>query len=348
MVRDDRTSPQRSSRVEDTSRELAQLPSDGDPWMAAMRRGDFQRAWRIADQHLAARRRRGECKHQGPRHLQNIWDGSSLAGKRVLVRCYHGLGDTVQFIRFAAPLKRIAREVIVWAQPPLVDLVATAQGVDRVLPLHEGTPDVSYECDIEIMELAHALRVDAQAIACRVPYLFPEPRDPGFETSASELSIGLVWRVGQWAPERSLPGELLKPLARVCGVRLFSLQCGPAKAEAGCIPAQDIGCEDVAMTAVALRSLDLLVTVDTFVAHLAGALGVPVWVLLPAKSDWRWMQQREDSVWYPTMRLFRQPRAGEWMLVIERVADALKKIIDARALRDDFLEQTITPDVRLS
>src|SRR5437868_7419888 len=104
-----------------------------DGWAAAMRRGDFARAWQISDFHLRARIARGDPLHTGPRHLQNIWDGTPLGKKRVLVRCYHGLGDTVQFIRFAARLRVHAEEVIVWAQPPLVPLIRTASGVDRVL-----------------------------------------------------------------------------------------------------------------------------------------------------------------------------------------------------------------------
>jgi hypothetical protein len=302
----------------------AEARTNADPWMAAMRRGDFSRAWQICDAHLAERRARRESKHQGPRHFQWIWDGQPLDGKRVLVRCYHGLGDTVQFIRFAAPLRRVAREVIVWTQPPLRRIVATAAGVDRVIPLHDGDPDVAYDCDIEIMELAHALRVDAQSIACAVPYLSPPRQMSRFHLSAHELSVGLVWRAGDWDGHRSLPAELLKPLAAVCGVRLFSLQCGPAAADVRRIPAHDVACENVEVTAATMQSLDLLITVDTFAAHLAGALGVPVWLLLHAHCDWRWMQERDDSVWYPTMRLFRQTRPGDWPGVIDAVMSALQ------------------------
>jgi hypothetical protein len=106
----------------------------------------------------------GAAKHTGERHLQRIWLGEDLAGKRVLVRCYHGLGDTIQFIRFAKPLRAVASEVIVWAQPELIPLLRAAEGVDRLIPLHDGTPDVGYDVDIEIMELAHALRVTTDII----------------------------------------------------------------------------------------------------------------------------------------------------------------------------------------
>src|SRR3954467_12104324 len=118
-------------------------------WIAAMRAGHFERAWAINDSALARRIAERTSKHEGPRHLQHIWRGEPLEGARVLVRCYHGLGDTLQFIRFAEPLRRIAREVSFWVQPELLRLVATARGVDRVLPLHDGTPDVEYDVDIE-------------------------------------------------------------------------------------------------------------------------------------------------------------------------------------------------------
>src|SRR5215203_5828143 len=146
-------------------------PED-DEWMAAMRRGDFARAWEISDGVLRERKASGGGGWDLPRHEQNIWNGASLVGKRVLIRCYHGLGDTIQFIRFAAPLRASAREVLVWAQPALLPLIATAAGVDRVLPLHDGTPDVAYDVDIEVMELPHALRVTQHAVPRGVPYLF--------------------------------------------------------------------------------------------------------------------------------------------------------------------------------
>src|SRR5215217_4156499 len=115
------------------------MATEVDPWVHAMQHGDFARAWAISDTVLRERAR-VPCAHW-PRHLQYIWDGSSLKGKRVLVRCYHGLGDTVQFIRYAPQIRAIAREVIVWAQPALLPLLRTARGIDRLLPLHDGAPD---------------------------------------------------------------------------------------------------------------------------------------------------------------------------------------------------------------
>ncbi len=320
------------------------IPPDAasdDPWMAAMRRGHFAEAWRISDAHLRARLARHEPAHVGPRHLQHIWDGGPLVGRRVLVRCYHGLGDTVQFVRFAAPLRRIAREVIVWAQPALLPLIRTAAGVDRALALHDGTPDVPHDADIEIMELAHALRADTRTVVCSVPYLFPAGAPWRPPRRLHQLAVGIVWRAGDWDPHRSIAAELLAPVAALSSIRLFSLQSGGAAVEAERIPAVPVDADDPTSLAAVLRALDLVISVDTFVAHLAGALGTPVWLLLHAQCDWRWMERRTDCVWYPTMRLFRQTRAGDWSDVIDKIVTAL----EAMTRSGSSWEQTNVSDV---
>jgi hypothetical protein len=308
------------------SNKKSKIPHSNRPWIRAMQSGNFARAWEVSDAHLRARLAAGSPPHAGPRHLQQIWDGGPLTDKRVLVRCYHGLGDTIQFIRFAAPLRKMAREVVVWGQPPLLPLLASASGVDRVLPLHDGTPDVDFDCDLEIMELAHALRIDEPSIRCAVPYVFVDEQWTPLRKRRRDLAVGLVWRAGDWDERRSVPVNFLSALSHVSGVRLFSLQCGLAKAEASRIPAEVVATSDVGRTAVTLRHLDLLISVDTFVAHLAGALGVRVWLLLHADCDWRWMQERSDTPWYPTMRLFRQRSAGAWPTVIEELMAALQQL----------------------
>jgi len=292
-----------------------------DPWTAAMRRGDYEAAWIISDSILQKRLASGQTCWHWPRHLQYVWTGAPLAEKRVLVRCYHGLGDTIQFIRFAQPLRRLAREVIVWVQPALLDLARTAPGVDKVLPLHDGTPDIGYDVDIEIMELPHALRVTG-APPAEVPYLFP-PCEPLMPLGKAELAVGVVWEAGGWEGRRSVPPDLIAQLADVPFARFYSLQRGPAASSAQPLRMSDIGSNDVLRTAARVQQLDLIVSVDTMVAHLAGALARPVWTLLHADCDWRWQQGRSDSVWYPTMRLFRQTRPGDWHSVIDTVRSAL-------------------------
>jgi hypothetical protein len=307
--------------------DIRPMPAE-DPWTAAMRRGDFDAAWRISDRIL--QERRGLTCWHWPRHEQFVWTGELLAGKRVLVRCYHGLGDTIQFIRLAAPLRRIAREVVVWAQPALMPLVAGAPGVDRVLPLHDGVPEVDYDADVEIMELAHALRVTPDDLAGHVPYLSPPQPAPCVAADATALRVGIVWEAGGWDRRRSLPASFVRDLAAVQGIRLCSLQVGPARCEAEALGLPDLAHDDVAQAAARMRALDLIISVDTMAAHLAGALGVPVWTLLHADCDWRWMRDRSDSPWYPTMRLVRQRVPGDWPSVVKEMRAALAELAAPR------------------
>ena len=306
----------------------------GDAWLRHMRAGAWHHAWDVGDAVL--RGRAGAACWHLPRHEQWVWDGRPLAGRRVLVRCYHGLGDTLMFARFVPPLRRSAAEVTLWAQPALLPLLATMRGVGPLLPLHDGAPDVPYDADVEVMELAHAARA--------TPATLPPP--PHFDVAPAplprdgRLAVGLVWECGDWdRAVRSIPLPLLAPLARVPGVALHVLQRGPALAEfadgaspfgAGASAAVS-GSDDVLEAARVVRALDLVVTVDSMPAHLAGALGVPVWTLLPHPADWRWMDARDATPWYPTMRLFRQPRPGDWPAVVERAAGELARLAAGRA-----------------
>ncbi len=285
-----------------------------------MRRGDFEAAWKVSDEVLRARAG-VPCAHL-PRHEQWVWDGSPVRGKRVLVRCYHGLGDTLQFIRFALQLKKVAREVTVWAQPELIPLLAAARGIGRLLPLHDGAPEVEYDVDVEVMELAHLFRTNVTSAGGTVPYLHAGPTRRNWGGDRP-LRVGLVWRAGGWDERRSIPPHLLAPLAEVPGVELHVLQRGPGLAERPEWLGTVSGSDDVLETARVMKALDLVITVDSMPAHLAGALGVPVWTLLHSDPDWRWMEHRDDSPWYPTMRLFRQARPGAWEEVVARVAAAL-------------------------
>jgi hypothetical protein len=143
--------------------------------------------------------------------------------------------------------------------------------------------------------------------------------------------VGLVWQAGEWDPRRSVPVEMLAPLAELPDVALTVLQRGPALAERPPGFGRLGGSNDVWQLARGMQALDLVITVDSMPAHLAGALGVPVWTLLHVEPDWRWMDGREDCPWYPTMRLFRQQRAGEWEPVIARVVRELTRAIEQRA-----------------
>lgn len=306
-----------------------------DPWVAAMRRGDFELAWRISDDVLAQRRADNvRCSHW-PRHRQFIWRGESFDAQRVLVRCYHGLGDTVQFARFAAPLRQRARQVTFWAQPALLPLLRTVRGIDRCVPLHDGAPDVEYDVDIESMELLHALRCAPNSLADEVPYLGLTPSTHVVLNAAARLKVGIAWRAGEWNLERSLSLRELRQLRASTDVQFFSLQYPPEPLGNDALRAVDLSCRDIARLAARMQQLDLVISVDTLVAHLAGAMGLPVWTLLHDDCDWRWLQARSDSPWYPTMRLFRQHRAGEWRDVIAGLAASLRRMVCSRPQRLD-------------
>jgi hypothetical protein len=298
-----------------------------DPWMEHMRRGNFAAAWEVSD--AALRQRGGQSCAHWPRHQQYVWDGRPLAGKRVLIRCYHGLGDTVQFIRYVPLVKSMAREVIVWAQPALLPLLASLRGIDRALPLHDGAPEIAYDVDVEVMELPYVFRSTPASLPARVPYLGSGRTMP---PSRDRLRVGLVWSAGDWDLRRSIPFDVLRALFECEGVEFHALQRGAAAEAIRAVPSvRDSGTDDVALTATAMSALDLMISVDSFPVHLAGALGVPTWLLLPEPADWRWMTDRPDSPWYPTMRLFRQPRPGAWASVVARVARELEQVVRARA-----------------
>ena len=283
-------------------------------WLTAMREGAFEAAHAISDAVLANRNPSARDDPRLPYHLRWVWDGSDLAGQHILVRCYHGLGDTIQFARFLPILRRQAASVSLEAQPELLGLLGTMWGMDRLLAFRLDCPARPAECDVEIMELAHALRLGPEA--AEAPYLaiIPAPlnRPPG-------LNVGLCWRAGEWDPARSVPLSMLRAACDTPGLHLWSLQHRSVPERLGLRPAMPPEA-DVLATASTIAALDLVVTVDTMVAHLAGALGKPTWLLLRRECDWRWMERRADSPWYPSMRLYRQATEGDWSAPLAQLA----------------------------
>lgn len=305
-------------------------PDVADDWFAAMRRGDWQAAWRATDRielpRRAAQRQRGFERR--PEHLR--WDGTPLAGRSVLVRCEHGLGDTLQFMRFIPHLD--AREVHFLVQPHLVSLLHGAPGLGHVRNYWTDEPLPAHEVDIEVMELAYALRLDLARLPAPYPHLQGQlPRRHDLQLPDEDrLRVGLLWAASDWDTERSVPLPALAPLFAMEEVQLFSLQQG----QAACDPLlQRLDIEalsertrEIPAAAAAMCALDLVISVDGMPAHLAGTLGRPTWVLLKHDADWRWMDEREDTPWYPTLRLFRQRQPGDWVSVAQRVASALRQL----------------------
>ena len=333
--------------TEHYERALRHEPDNGDlhlnsamPWLI---QGDFAKAW----EEFEWRWRR---RIQPPRpFVQPLWQGEPLAGRTILLHAEQGLGDTLQMVRYVALVRaQGAGRVVLECQPRLAPLLAGSCGpdaqaglsADQVVAQDEELP--AFDMHAPLFSLPRLLGTTSlERIPDHVPYLRCDPMKvaqwrhriealtAGPESSPlRRLKVGINWQGNpkhKDDPRRSVRLERFAPLCRVPGLSMVSLQYGYGSeqlSEMSGVP--DLGAElaDLTDLAAALQSLDLVVTVDTAMAHLAGALGVRVWVALAFVPDWRWLLKRADCPWYPTMRLFRQERWGEWEGVFERIAEA--------------------------
>lgn len=270
-----------------------------------------------------------------PRGLaEPLWRGEPIAGRTILLHEEQGRGDTIQFARYAPLVAARGARVVLEVGADLVRLMRSLPGVARVMARGEPLPAFDVQCPLLSLPLAFGSGLDT--VPATVPYLSAEPALRAVwraRLAGSGPAVGIVW-AGNPAfsgDARRSPGlEALRPLLRMPGVRFFGLQVGPGRESlrAAGLPdgVTDLGTElgDFADTAAVMANLDLVITSCTASAHLAGALARPVWILLPDVPDWRWLMGRMDSPWYPTARLFRQPRPGDWAAVVDRVAEALR------------------------
>jgi tetratricopeptide (TPR) repeat protein len=264
-----------------------------------------------------------------------LWDGSALNGRTILLHAEQGLGDAIQFVRYANLVGERGREVVIECHPELTTLIRGSSPRSTVIARGESLPAFDVQCPL--LSLPFVFRTRLATIPTSVPYLRADDRIASIWKSRLAVEnntrrVGLVWagsKTHRNDRNRSIALSMLGALANTAGVTFVSLQKGYAADQAKSAPPgmrlMDYSDEirDFADTAGLIANLDLLITVDTSVAHLAGALGKPVWVMLPFAPDWRWMIDRDDSPWYPTMRLFRQRSMGHWADVIERVSQAL-------------------------
>jgi hypothetical protein len=267
------------------------------------------------------------------------WDGTPLGGKRVLLHWEQGLGDSIQFIRYARELNnRGAGAVIFEGQAVLEHVLARTPGLDEFVPKGGKLP--AFDVHAPLLSLPGECHTTADNVPCEVPYVLPDPYfvhvwKPRLD-SLKGLRVGIAW---QWNPDhrgdhiRSIPLRLFEPVARVEGISLVSLQRNYGSEqveklgglfELTTFDGVDEEADGFLRTAAIIKNLDLVISADTAVAHLAGAMGVAVWVCLPVACDWRWLRYREDTPWYPTARLFRQREPGDWAQVFDRVAAALR------------------------
>lgn len=270
------------------------------------------------------------------------WNGEPLAGRTVLLYCEQGLGDTIHFIRYAPLVRACGGRVVFGCQPALTRLLRSVEGIDELVPTAEVLPP--FDLHLPLLSVPRVLGTTLATVPSRVPYITAEPdlvAHWGQRLGPREgcRRIGLVWAGNaQYGADRrrSLSLDRLRPLMAVPGNRFFGLQLGDGRRdlETGDLPPGFVdlasGIDDFADTAAIMANLDLVVSVDTSVAHLAGAMGRPVWILVPFASDWRWLKGRMDSPWYPTARLFRQPAPGDWTSVIVSLEMALRAIAPAR------------------
>jgi len=271
-----------------------------------MRAGRYEEAWAVSRATLAARDQAQRDDPSLPYHLRWVWDGSDPSGRHVLVRCYHGLGDTIQFARFLPALAERAASVTVEVQARLAELLSGLPGIDRIVPFVPANPLPAAECTLEITELDVALRISPLSIA--VPYL-PLPRN-----GRPAGTIAICYGAGAWDRERCVPPEMFASLCR--RYRCVTLMTEPTVLDV----LNPQGCPyDMASTVSLVAGADLVISVDTMIAHLAGAMGRPTWLMLKARPDWRWAADQPGSAWYPSMRLYVQPRPGDWASVLAAV-----------------------------
>ncbi|TAF63693.1 MAG: tetratricopeptide repeat protein [Oscillatoriales cyanobacterium] len=295
--------------------------------LALLLQGDFERGF--AEYEWRWETEQGKQLEWFPL-AQPVWDGSDLAGKTILLRCEQGFGDAIHFVRYASILQQKGAKVVVSCYPELKRLFQTIYGIEQVVVKVEELPE--FQLQAPLMSLPYILGTNLENIPANIPYLSP-PADGNFSLDSNpNLKIGIVWAGSSEHLKdfmRSTDLSYFLKLLDIPGVSFYSLHKELSAGDRTLlnqIPVTDLSdnLKDFADTAAVIAQLDLVISVDTAVAHLAGALGKPVWILLSFVPDWRWMLNREDSPWYPTARLFRQQKPGDWEGVFDRLKTALQ------------------------
>jgi len=268
------------------------------------------------------------------------WDGSPFIGKRLFVHSEQGLGDTLQFIRYLPLVKNLGGTVIFETYPPLIAILKNFPGIDELLVMSSDRSHVeNCDCYIPIMSLPMLFKTEVETIPLDVPYIFSDPlQTTKWREKICEngYKIGITWagKPGQGNDNKSCGLSHFLNLAGIPEIKLYGLQKGDGthRTQPSNDPKDiiyfDRELKDFSETAAAIENLDLIISVDTAVAHLAGAMGKPVWTLLPFAPDWRWLLGRRDSPWYPTMRLYRQPGPGDWDSVFNEMRGELEKSLN--------------------
>lgn len=294
--------------------------------------GNFAKGWH----NYEWRWQKDEMQEYHHQFTQSLWLGEqSLAGKTILLHAEQGFGDTLQFCRYVRPVKALGARVILEIEPALSTLLHSLQAVDLLISKGEPLPGFDYYCPL--LSLPLAFNTSLETIPVDTPYLFcPTERVKKWQAQLDEQNtlprIGLVWSGSldhKNDRNRSIPLAQFSQLLNNNSARFFSLQRDLRDEDAAILAnfpeVQHFGkqLQDFADTAALIELMDMIISVDTSVAHLAGAMAKPVWILLPHNPDWRWLLNRTDTPWYPTMRLFRQPVQGDWQSVLDQVNQCL-------------------------
>lgn len=264
---------------------------------------------------------------------QPRWQGENLSGRTILLWAEQGMGDAIQFLRFVPNVKQLGANVLLECQPSLNRIVKNSPGIDMVISRGEQVTDFDVHCSL--LSLPLVLGTTVESIPAKVPYIYPALDIVHYWKNLlavdKGLKIGIVWAGNPSHVNdlnRSINPKYFTPFFGFSGLSIYSLQKGfDAKSDLPLIKDYTSQLTDFADTAGLIDALDVVITVDTSVAHLAGAMGKNVWLLLPLAPDWRWMRDRSDSPWYPTMKLFRQTLAGDWRDPLKEVAGELLKLI---------------------
>jgi tetratricopeptide (TPR) repeat protein len=286
------------------------------------------------------------------------WTGDDTNARRLLFYSEQGLGDTIQFCRFACSIAARGREVLLEVQPSLGGLLGSLDGVKVI---RNGSTVPEHDAELPLMSLPHVLRTTPETMPGNLPYLFADPARVAAwakRLPAGQFRVGIVWQGKSTADVdigRSIPLRCFAPLCHIPGLTLISLQKYDGAEQLAHLPPGmrvetlgaefDAGSDAFVDCAAVMTNLDLVISSDTAAAHLAGALGRPVWIVLKHVPDWRWMMYREDTPWYPTARLFRQARRDDWDEVFERIAAELARAAAAKTKPGNLLPRGRTDDL---
>lgn len=303
-------------------------------------KGDLAKGWLGYEQRFA----KTDWKNNYPFRLDRPkWDGQPFPGKRLLIHDEQGFGDVLQFVRFIEPMKRLGGEVLFETRAPLINLFQNMPGIDQlVVRADRRRSAADYDLYCPLLSLPGLLGTTLETIPNRVPYIRADAGKAdqwAGRMDARAFKIGLVWSGNPTHHRGRIRSATLPDFDAVLqtpGVRFYGFQKGATAGDvvrytdAGLIENLGNDFADFSDTAAAMAHLDLVISIDTSVAHLAGAMGKPVWVLLAYAADWRWLLDRNDSPWYPTMRLFRQEYKGDWSGIMTAVQQELKELLQRK------------------